>query len=385
MQIALKAMGSPCQFIPAIQIVGTNGKGSIASFLKSTLKVLKINTGITTSPHLVSWCERISTNGELIALDDFREIIIKLKPVIDQYKLTPFEIVIVSALDYFKRKQVDLLVLEVGLGGRLDATTAHPYRPIIAIASIGLDHCEYLGDSLEEIAKEKGSVIQPKSIVISAEQHENVKKVLISIARRQNATLHFVEPLSQEWNLGLAGDIQKQNAAVAKRTLEALRDYGWEIKEQDIRKGLEQAQWPGRLEEVTWNNRPLLIDSAHNPHAAKQLSCEREKWKNQEEGIVWILAIQKQKDAPSMLKYLLKPLDIAWIVPVPNHTSWSQKELLTLCSNFSKQLKSARNVEEVLSRILLDKQWSKSTPVITGSIYLIGDLIKQKVIDLGTK
>ena len=382
MEMALNAMGNPCKSIPAIQIAGTNGKGSIASFLKSSLKIIRINTGFTISPHLVSWCERISTTDAIITLNDFRQKIIEIKPIIEKYRLTPFEIVIAAALKYFKYKQVDLLVLEIGLGGRLDATTAHPYRPIIAFGAIGLDHCEYLGNSIEEIAKEKASVIQPKSIVISAKQLPEVENVLECIAKQNKASLHFVDPLPQEWKLGLAGDIQKDNAAVAKKVLEALRKYGWSIKDKDIRKGLEQAKWPGRLEKAKWKDISLIIDCAHNPHATEQLSHEREKWKNQEDGIAWILAIQKHKDAPKMLKSLLKPPDIVWIVPVPNCTSWSQEELSNLCPNYSSQLKSAINVEQALSVLSINHQWPKSSPVITGSIYLIGDLIKKKIINL---
>ena len=382
MRIALKAMGEPCKYIPAIQIAGTNGKGSIASFLKSSLNVLGIKAGITTSPHLVSWCERICTNGEFISLDDFRRRLIVLKPLIDRYQLTPFESIIAVALDHFRSQQVELLVLEVGLGGRLDATTAHPFRPIIAMAGVGLDHCEYLGKTLNAIAKEKASIIQPNSIVISAKQHSEVEKVLKSIATKQNATLQFVTPLSNDWDLGLAGGIQKQNAAVAKGVLEALRKYGWKIEEHQIRKGLAHAKWPGRLEEASWRGMSLLIDCAHNPHATEQLSLERTQWSGQETGIAWILAIQKQKDGSAMLKSLLKPSDLAWIVPVPSHTSWTEKELSNRCPNYSSQLRTALNAEEALTMILLEDKSHVPIPVITGSIYLIGDLIKRKVIQL---
>ena len=126
----------------------------------------------------------------------------------------------------------------------------------------------------------------------------------------------------------------------------------------------------------------ILIDCAHNPHAADQLSLERFKWKGEENGIPWILAIQKQKDAPSMIKSLIKPRDIAWIIPVPDHTSWTQTELSNLCPKYSKQLRNGVNIEQVLSLILLEQQWSRPSPVITGSIYLAGDLAKKNLINL---
>ena len=260
---------------------------------------------------------------------------------------------------------MELLVLEVGLGGRLDATTAHPCRPIIAIAGIGFDHCEYLGETLEAITKEKASIISPNSTVISAHQHPSVEKVLKAIATQQKATIHFVEPLSEDWNLGLPGEIQKQNAAVAKGALESLRKYGWRINEQQIREGFANAKWPGRLQQAHWKNIPIIIDCAHNPHATTQISLERNKWKNQELGIPWVIAIQKNKDAPTMLKSLIKPSDLAWIVPVPEHKSWTKQELSNLCPQLSKQIRSANDVEIAMSMILLEKRWDLPSPVIT--------------------
>ncbi len=380
MQMALKAMGEPCKSIPAIQVAGTNGKGSVTSFINSCLQVLDIKAGITTSPHLISWRERISINDELISFNELKEILITLKPIITEFQLTPFESVIACALDHFRSKKVKLLVLEVGLGGRLDATTAHPYRPLVAMAGIGLDHCAQLGNNLKSITKEKASIISPGSTVISAQQHPEVEKLLKEMIKDRKATLHQVKPLTKEWKLGLPGEIQKQNAAVAKATLESLKVFGWEINESKIKQGLSKASWPGRLQNATWRNIPIVIDCAHNPHATKQLSIERKKWEGEKLGVNWILAIQKQKDAPSMLDPLLMSNDLAWIVPVPNHTSWNKEELINKRPKYSHQLRDSENIEQALSIIMLKK--NKSKIVITGSIYLIGDLIHRKIINL---
>ena len=170
MQAALEALRSPCQEVPAIQVAGTNGKGSIASFLASALHRAEIRCGLTTSPHLISWCERICVDGRPIAHDCLRDALIALRPISDHHRLTPFEQLLAVALSHFHREQVELLVLEVGLGGRLDATTAHRCRPVIALAAIGLDHCEHLGETLTLIAREKAAVITPGATVISAAQ-----------------------------------------------------------------------------------------------------------------------------------------------------------------------------------------------------------------------
>ncbi len=381
-QIALKEMGEPCKRIPAIQIAGTNGKGSIASFLKASLQYLGINAGIATSPHLVSWCERICTTQDVISEDELKSILIKLQPFIKKNHLTPFESLIAASLDYFNSKKVDLIVLEVGLGGRLDATTAHPYRPIIAMAGIGLDHCEYLGNSLTAITKEKASIIGENSIVISAQQHPEVEEVLRDEVAKKNASLHFVPPLSTKWILGLPGEIQTHNAAVAKRALEALKHFGWTIDESKVKEGFANASWPGRFQRVTWNNFSIFIDCAHNPHAANQLSKEREGWEGHELGVNWILGIQTHKDAPKIISSLLKQNDLAWITPIPGALSWKREEISAISPNHLKQMIEVESVEDALSMIF-GKEHDHHTPitVITGSIYLIGDLIERQVIN----
>lgn len=379
-QLALQAMGNPCHSIPAIQVVGTNGKGSIASFLHSGLKAAGIRSGLTTSPHLVSWCERIRVDEQQISTAELRQRLTALQPLRSSHRLTPFELLMAAAFDHFAASKVELLVLEVGLGGRLDATTAHPYRPVIAFASIGLDHCEHLGSTLKQIAAEKAAVISPGAVVISGPQHPEVTKLLNDAADQQAAQIHWVTPLTDEWELGLPGLIQRQNAAVAKGALESLAPMGWLLSEATLRKGFAQAQWPGRLQTTRWQDLPLLIDGAHNPHAAKQLALERQQWPGEEQGIQWILGIQAHKDAAAILRYLIKPADRAWIVPVTNHRSWTSAALATACQERSHQIIAADNVEQALSQLLAEGAWPNPPPVIAGSLYLLGDLMAEQTI-----
>ena len=172
---ALQELGDPCKNVPAIQIIGTNGKGSIAAYLESILFESKKNFGVTTSPHLFDICERIRVNKKNIKKTDFEKNYKLIEKNFSTYELTPFEKIICCALYFFNDKKVDLLILEAGLGGRLDATTAHKSRPIIAIGNIGLDHKEFLGDTIEKIAEEKLSVIEKNSIVISCNQDSQLK------------------------------------------------------------------------------------------------------------------------------------------------------------------------------------------------------------------
>ncbi len=379
---ALSALGDPSIKIPAIQIIGTNGKGSIASFLESALNIAGVKTGLTTSPHLVSWCERIRINGNMISQKELYERLIAIRQITKKHSLTTFEMIITTALDYFANNQVELIILEAGLGGRLDATTAHPYRPLIAVSSIGLDHCDYLGKSLREITNEKLAAIPINSKVISGPQLPEVMNIINEIIHIKNCTIQWVNPLGKDWKLGIKGDIQRTNAAVAKGILESLKLLNFSITKVQIRKGLERATWPGRLQESTWESLPILIDGAHNPHAAKALSKERNNWIYHETGVEWILGIQASKDGPQILNNLLRENDKAWIVPIPNHKYWNKTELLTSCPNLKDQLFQSDTVEEVLSNFLQQERWPEPAPVIAGSLYLIGDLLEKKIISI---
>ena len=384
MQGALKHLGSPCGDIPAIQIAGTNGKGSIASFIGAVLHQNDIRCGVTTSPHLVSWCERIAIDGQPIGLADLRQLLNELASVFKTFQLTPFEQLLASALVHFHRETVDLLVLEVGLGGRLDATTAHPKRPLIAMASIGLDHCEHLGSTLTAIATEKAAVINPESCVVSAEQHPDVRAVLENRCDQQGAELRWVSPLDDSWRLGLAGELQRSNAAVARGVLLALGPHGWPLCDDDLRTGFARARWNGRMQRVRWRNEPLLMDGAHNPPAAEQLNLERRHWPGEKEGVNWILGIQAHKQGVAMLQTLLQPQDRAWIVPVPDHNSWTLEALLQRSpqwtQQWTQQLIAASSVEQALIQINAPERRKSTVPVLAGSLYLIGDLLARAVV-----
>ena len=380
MTLAINAMGDPCKEIPAIHIAGTNGKGSIAAFINSVLSLVNIKTGVTTSPHLVDWIERICINKTPISKKEFQSLNLSLFPIAKKYNLTPFECVVAIALKYFTLREVELLILEVGLGGRLDATTAHQYRPIIAFGAIGLDHCEYLGNSLEKIAIEKAAIITPNSTVITATQHNIVKRVFEETAKRKQAIIHWVNPIPSDWELGLSGTIQKENAAVAKGAIESLKKIGWSISKKQIREGFSLAKWPGRLQTTKWRGLPIIVDGAHNPHAANQLSVERNAWTDQESGVIWILGIQIRKDIAGILRKLIKIKDLVWIVPVPDQQSWSKDQILSLCPEYKDQIKEALCVEEILSTLEKRDKWPTPPPIISGSLFLIGDLFQRETL-----
>ena len=372
----LQELGNPCKNIPAIQIIGTNGKGSIAAYLESILFEAKKNFGVTTSPHLLDVCERIRVNKKNINKTDFEKIYSLIEKNFSTFELTPFEKIICCALKFFDNKKVELLILEAGLGGRLDATTAHEFRPIIAIGNIGLDHKEFLGDTIEKIAKEKLAVIEKNSIVISCKQNSKVENLIKEKVKDVGAEIIWKDSISNSYELGLKGIFQKQNASVAVGAIEALNNLGFNIEEKHISEGLKKTAWKGRLEIINYFNKEILVDCAHNYPAAKALSNERSNWENEDEGIYWILGVQKQKNIDAILKTLLKKNDKLLLVPVPNQPSWQLKDLSQIREIDCQKIIEFEKFEFAIEYLFALKKWPPNYPVLTGSIFLVAEFIK---------
>ena len=354
-------------------MAGTNGKGSIATLVHSSLLAAGIQAGLYTSPHLVSWCERIRIGKNPISEAALRHQLLALQSLGQRHQLTPFELVTAAAFCAFAEAGCPLVVLEVGLGGRLDATTCHPDRGVVGFGSIGLDHSEFLGPTAAAIAAEKAGVLQPGCTALSAAQSPEVAAVLQERAASCGAELRWVEPLDLgPWVLGIPGAIQASNGAVALGMLHALTERGWAISASAIRTGFAQARWPGRLQQLPWRGHDLLLDGAHNPPAAKVLRLELDRRSaNQgaaQAGRHWVLGMLANKAGPEILEILLAPGDRAWIVPVPGHACWSTEALQAACPTWSQALQSAPSIEAALEQ---------ATPpvVVAGSLYLIGHLL----------
>ena len=372
---ALNELGNPCKDTPAIQIIGTNGKGSIASFIEKILFFSNINLGVTTSPHLFDITERIRINSEKINKKELKSIVRSTRNRLKDYALTPFELIVCCAMQFFDSNKVELLILEAGLGGRLDATTAHDSRKIIAIGKIGLDHKEYLGQTIEEITKEKVAVIEKNSYVVSCNQCRKVEQLINDKVRQVGATITWTKPLDEKWDIGLGGYFQKENGSVAVEVASILIQNGWDISKDHIKKGIAEAKWPGRLETINWKNNKLLVDSAHNPSAAEVLAKERNNWRNEENGIYWIIGVQKKKEIRRIIKTIAKPKDKILLVPVPHQSSWKLKDIEDLDSNeiniieFNHFLSALEYIDSL-------REWPDCNPVLTGSIFLVAEFLK---------
>jgi dihydrofolate synthase/folylpolyglutamate synthase len=375
LQAALAELGHPERRFAAVQVAGTNGKGSICTLVHQALLASGIRAGLYTSPHLVSWTERIRLGDAPIAAPDLRRHLETANPIAQRHQLTPFELVTAAAFLAFAEATCELVVLEVGLGGRLDATTCHPQRPVIGFASVGLDHTEFLGPDPARIATEKAGVLQQGAVAISAPQSPEVAAVLNAQAGAVGAELRWVAPLDlAQWPLALPGAVQARNGAVALGMLQALAERGWPISDDTIRRGFAAARWPGRLQRLSWRGQPLLLDGAHNLPAALALRSELDAHPERH-GLTtgprhWVLGILANKQGPEILQALLAPADRAWIVPVPGHPCWSPEALAAACPALAAQLHGAPHLEEGLT------QASSPAPiVVAGSLYLIGHLL----------
>jgi dihydrofolate synthase/folylpolyglutamate synthase len=392
LRAALAEGGHPERRFPAVQVAGTNGKGSICTFLHSILRAAGLRSAVYRSPHLVSWCERLQLGDAWISPEQLRADLIRWQPLARVHNLTPFELLTAAAFDRCAREDLDLVVLEVGLGGRLDATSTHPGRKVLGLGPIGLDHREHLGDTIAAIAAEKAGVLNPGAIAFSAPQHPGAAEVLEAEAQRLGAELRWLDPLPPPADggpqLGLAGTLQRANAAVAVAMARALGERGLPIPPAAILAGLAAARWPGRLELRHHHGRPLLLDGAHNPPAAAALRRELDRPDGAAGGDSprrWLLGVQAHKQAPQMLRELLRPGDRAAIVPIPGHRSWSAVDLAAACPELAGQLLPLSSVAAGLDwlldsppttpRAIPARTRAGSLPVLAGSLLLLGAVL----------
>ena len=249
-----------------IHVAGTNGKGSTCAMIDSVARACGWRCGLFTSPHLIDYRERIQVGGVEIPQETCAAMLTELRDLSHTMDFHPtfFEISLALAMRWFRERECELIVLETGMGGRLDATTAVP-ADICVITPIGLDHTQWLGDTLEQIAMEKAGIIVPGKPVVCAPQENAVSVVLKREANERRAPLEFVtEPLAG-YRLALAGEHQRWNAALA---VAALHRAGLPLRTDSVRHGLASVRWPGRFERILPD---VVLDGAHNPHSARVL------------------------------------------------------------------------------------------------------------------
>lgn len=393
----LQTLGNPHRRVPLIHVGGSNGKGSVCAYLAQVLQTAGYRVGRYTSPHLVSWTERIRLNGEEISCADFeatlRRVITAVDP--DQPQPTLFEIVTAAAFLYFSDRQVDVAVVEVGLGGRLDATNVCD-RPLASvITSISKEHWQVLGDTLAKIATEKAGIFKTGYPVIAGPLPTEAHAVIAARAEALNCPLTWVEPAQADaqgklwvgevnhglsYELGLQGPIQRTNSAIAIATLQSLRTQGWKISDGAIAQGLAQTRWPGRMEWIRWRGHSLLIDGAHNPAAAKALRDYVDTLEAVRAGqpVTWVMGMLSTKEHQAVFEQLLRGGDRLYTAPVPGHSTADPRELVALAQAVCPELAIATPTPSIFEALEQSFQRSSDPSGVTvfcGSLYLLGHFL----------
>jgi dihydrofolate synthase/folylpolyglutamate synthase len=315
----LDRLGNPEASFRSIHVVGTNGKGSTAAFLASILKASGLRTALFTSPHLVSFCERFRIDGRTIPPE-------RLEPLLDAvlaaapHEATFFEIVTALAALYFSEEGVEIAVMEAGMGGRSDATAALP-GIMTVITPISLDHCDYLGSTMEALAVEKAGIAEVGTPVIIGTQPAEVQQALNNFFPVGDARLLWTDSaVTSSWvpdgtlyycgirttldhlTPGIGGHYQAMNASLAIAAAEMLALQGISIPESALRSGISDARWPGRMEMVP-GNPPLLLDGAHNPAGTAALAESLADYRYRR--LLLVIGIMSDKDALGMLSVLV--------------------------------------------------------------------------------
>ncbi len=408
----LRHLGDPHEGLPSVHIAGSNGKGSTAAFLSSVLRRAGFRVGLYTSPHLVDFSERIQVDGVPIPTpkvvhftERIRESVEKMTregdlwPSSDPHfppegfdpqktTITFFEFTTAMALLYFRESKVDVAILETGMGGRLDATNV--IDPLLSlITSISLEHQQYLGKTLIQIAQEKAGIIKPERPLLTSARQPRVLALFRQkcqelrcpfYAWRKDFSAKELGPQlirfrgrSHQWSnlrLGLAGSHQVINASLALAGVEVLMESGFAVHEEHLRKGLAEVKWPGRLELVGEHPR-ILLDGAHNPAATRVLR------KALQEGfprrrLILVLGIMADKDIPRMMADMVPLANVVILTRPRMDRAASLKVLGAQASPFQKPVVEVAEVDQALARALAEAE-GEDLIVVTGSLYTVGE------------
>ncbi len=367
-QRLLRELAVPGKGQRIIHVAGTNGKGSVCAFIDSIARAAGYRTGLFTSPHLITYRERIRVNGEMIGQQEVARGLGALREMIRDWDPHPtfFEITTALAVDHFKIAGCELIVLETGLGGRLDATNA--LTPIVSVLTpIGYDHEKWLGSTLEAIAAEKTGIIKPHLPVISARQEPEAEKVIRARAAECEAPLDFVAAvIDRRYNIALAGKHQRENAALA---IAALRAGNVPITEDAIARGLASVQWPARFQR--WDER-MTIDGAHNPSGARVLA---DTWREQfgEERATIILGVLREKNVDGICR-ALAPIAARFILPeIRTERALPPNELAPQLAAITPSLPYSIT-PSFADALALARAYSEPT-LITGSLHFAGEAL----------
>ena len=388
----MRLLGNPQDALRFVHVAGTNGKGSTCAFLASILQQAGYKTGLFTSPYIIEFAERIRVDGINISAEDLRNVTweVRRQACKMQDHPTEFELMTAVALMYFAKCKCDIVVLEVGLGGRLDSTNVIAAPCVCALTPIALDHMEMLGSTIEQIAFEKAGIIKHGSAVVMAEQELEAQNVIERVCSEKACDLRKIDSSAlcgvpadfsyksyRNLKITLCGSYQIQNAALAIEAALALRRCSFEICDEDIRRGLFDTRWPGRFEVVAENPK-LIVDGGHNPQGAQALASSFQlNFPGRK--VVFIMGVLADKDYPSMIETLL-PLARAFVcIEPPNPRALPASDLLQAIYERIPQgealgLETAEDMKTAVERARLIAG-AQGLVCACGSLYSIAELM----------
>ena len=398
-QRLLARLGNPQNQVPIVHVAGTNGKGSVCAYLASVLSSAGYRVGRYTSPHLLTWNERICIGQTPITNDALWQHLTTVAAAIESEEAnadsgntnddktpTQFEVFTAAAWSYFAAEAVDIAIIEVGLGGRLDATNVCSAPLVTAIVSLSREHWQRLGPTLADIAREKAGILKAERPVVIGPLPESADTVVRQRASQLGCPLYEVNPAvgsPGQWHSGLDGELidygsgllgehQRVNSGIAISILQLLQRQGWTIPTTAIQQGMAATQWPGRLQWLTWQGQRLLIDGAHNPAAAQML---RRYVDQLPQPVTWLMGMLATKDHADVFKALLRPGDTLHLVPVSGHQSANTSELTQLAQVVCTDLNDCYSHETLEQSLAAIGDADNATQVLCGSLYLVGEFL----------
>ncbi len=397
MDTFLGRVDNPQQNLPCVHIGGTNGKGSVGATLLSILTEAGHKVGLYTSPHLSSVRERFRIGNSFIPEQDFARLATKIAEVLGQDQITYFEFTTTLALLWFAEQKVDLALMEVGMGGRLDATNV--IDPLVSvITNVSMDHEQYLGNTLAEVAGEKAGIIKPGIPVVSGAADDVSRQIIIDRCKELGSPLYLLdkdfsgERTENHWiytgldhrsqaslPLAMKGSYQVGNASIALATLELLQKHNVHVTDQQIRAGLSSTRWPGRLEEFRLNSdasdkaniRHFLLDGAHNPAGVRalQLALEQEFSYSR---LILVWGAMSDKDITTTLETIAPMADhILFTRPESERSAMPEDLMNCLPETMIDRAESVASVEKAL-QIAAERATGDDLICIAGSLYLVG-------------
>lgn len=427
----LDALGRPQDSLSFVHVAGTNGKGSTCAYLSSICRSAGLKTGLFTSPYIEHFEERIQIDGVSIPYDALKAVTYKVRDAAELLAAqtgdhpTEFELMCAVALTYFAQERCDIVVLEVGLGGRLDSTNVIDRAEVDVITRIDLDHTVLLGDTLEAIAAEKAAIIKPGADVVSAPQTPEVRAVIEAAAqevailaaapddgvqegddRTRRNHVQFVceqdiankgihrenEGIIRQFSYKsfdnlqtkLLASYQMENAALALEAALALRRRGWQISDGDIRAGIAQASWPGRFEVISPSaaDQPaLVVDGGHNPQGARALAASlRQIFPDQQ--VVFVMSVLADKDYDAMIE-AVGDLAKVFVAVTPNNPRALTAAALeqAIRQHYAGEVREAQDYDEALA-LACASATGNDLLCFFGSLYAVAD-IKQALRHAG--